>query len=172
VYVIPLHGREHLDDNHQGDRVKKKFLIPLLAVIPVAEIGLSATAEAASPSIMISYLYFDSPGSDTRSNTSLNKEYIRVTNTTAKPIQLQGWTIRDKANHVFTFKALTLGAKQSTYIHTGKGTDRKPAQADRYWQSGNYIWNNTGDTAYVRNTAGKTLDSCAFTAKQAPATKC
>jgi hypothetical protein len=34
-----------------------------------------------------------------------------------------------------------------------------------YWGSGNYIWNNTGDTATLRNASGKTLDTCSWTYK-------
>ena len=147
--------------------MQKKFLIPLVAAVPLA--GLAATvvtADAATtPAVSFTYIYFNSPGSDTRSNTSLNQEYVRVRNNTAATLQLKGWTIRDKSNHVFTFKTLALGKGQSIYVHTGKGTDGKPHAYDRYWQSGNYIWNNTGDAAYLRNPSGKTIDTCTFSGK-------
>jgi hypothetical protein len=154
--------------------VKKKVLIPLLVAVPLAGVGatvLSADA-ATTPAVSFTRIYFDSPGTDDRSNTSLNKEYVRVRNNTSKAIPLKGWTIRDRANHVFTFKSVSLGSGQSIYVHTGKGTDGKPNSPDRYWQSGNYIWNNTGDGATLKNASAKTIDTCVYTATQDPATNC
>jgi hypothetical protein len=55
-------------------------------------------------------------------------------------------------------------------VHTGKGTNGKPGAADRYWGSGNYIWNNTGDTATLRSATGKTINTCKF--KKGVATNC
>jgi hypothetical protein len=35
-------------------------------------------------------------------------------------------------------------------------------QTDRYWNHSWYIWNNTGDTAALRNHNGTTIDSCTY----------
>ncbi|HET6529553.1 MAG TPA: lamin tail domain-containing protein [Actinoplanes sp.] len=59
---------------------------------------------------------------------------------------------------------IPLGAGKRVYLHTGKGTDAQ----HRYQGSGNYIWNNTGDTAYLRNAAGKTIDTCTWKSGNAP----
>ena len=42
---------------------------------------------------------------------------------------------------------------------TGHGT---ATQTDRYWNHSWYIWNNTGDTAILRNQNGTTIDSCTY----------
>jgi hypothetical protein len=45
------------------------------------------------------------------------------------------------------------------WLHTGKGTN---TTTNRYWGSGNYIWNNNGDAAYLRNASGKAVDNCSW----------
>ena len=45
------------------------------------------------------------------------------------------------------------------WLHTGSG---KADSRNRYWGSKNYIWNNTGDTAYLRNAKGTTVDTCSW----------
>jgi len=148
--------------------VKKRFLIPMLAAVPVLGLGLTVTNSfaAAAPAVSFTKIQYNSPGSDLRSNASLNAEWVRLTNNTKSAIQLKGWTVRDKAGHVYTFKtSYSVGAGKRVYVHTGKGTDLKPDAQHRYQNSGNYIWNNTGDTATLRNASGKTIDTCAFKPK-------
>lgn len=75
-------------------------------------------------------------------------------------MNLNRYTIRDKANHVYTFGNVTIaGNGGRLWLHTGKGTN---TATHRYWGSGNHIWNNTGDKAYLRNASGKTLDTCSW----------
>lgn len=144
--------------------MKKMFKIAIAALVPVLGLGVTVmTADAATvPAVTITGAYYDSPGSDTRSNASLNAEWIRLTNNTSKAISLKGWTLRDKQNHVYTFASYNLGAHKYVMVRTGKGTNGKPASTDRYWGSGNYIWNNTGDTATVKNNKAKVIDTCTW----------
>jgi hypothetical protein len=85
---------------------------------------------------------------------------VRLTNMTSKPISLKGWTVKDAAGHTYTIGTYTLPDYANMYVHTGKGTNGKPDSQHLYWQSGNYIWNNTGDTATLRNAGGTTVHSC------------
>jgi hypothetical protein len=140
----------------------KKSLLPFVAATTVLGVGVVQTPALAAPVVSFSRIYVDSPGRDTRTNASLNAEWVRLTNNTAAGIQLRGWTVRDRANHVYTFSTYTLGARKSVYIHTGRGTNGRPDVAHRFWQSGNYIWNNTGDTAILRNAAARQVDSCTW----------
>jgi hypothetical protein len=144
----------------------KNRLISLAAALTIA-LGASLTAavpaQAATPAIQITKVYYNSPGSDTRSNTSLNAEWVRLANTRTYTINLKGWTLRDKASHIYTFTTnYYLGAGKHVYIHTGKGTNGYPDAQHRYWGRAAYVWNNTGDTAYVRNTAGTLIDYCTW----------
>lgn len=120
--------------------------------------GVAVPADAAS-AIQIYKVYVNSPGSDNRSNTSLNAEYVALKNVSRSSRSLTRWTIRDKSNHIYTFGAFTLGPGKFVYLHTGSGGDNT---VHRYWRSGNYIWNNTGDTAYLRTSGGSLADSCSW----------
>jgi hypothetical protein len=95
--------------------------------------------------------------------STLNGEYLMLTNTTKAAINLTGWTVRDAAGHSYTFGSRTLAAGASVVVHTGKGTNGHPHAADSYWGKTAYIWNDTGDTATVRTGSGATMDTCKYT---------
>lgn len=128
------------------------------AVSAVAPVCLS-TAEATS-ALQLGKVQYDSPGTDSRSNASLNAEYVTIKNVSASNRALTGFTVRDAQSHVYKFGTFTLKAGKTVRLHTGKGTN---TSTDRYWGSTAYIWNNTGDKATVKNKVGTALDSCSWT---------
>jgi Lamin Tail Domain len=130
-------------------------LLTVLAVPLVVQ-----TAEASTYPLQFGKIYYDSPGSDTGSNTSLNAEYVTVKNTSSTTRSLTGYTVRDKVNHVYKFGTFSLGGGKWVRIHTGKGTD---TSTDLYWGRSWYVWNNTGDKAYLRNTDFVLRDTCEWT---------
>jgi hypothetical protein len=135
------------------------FLAVAALAAVAALVGVTGPA-AAAPLMRFHGAQYDAPGADTRTNSHLNQEWISLVNTSASPIQLRGWKIRDKAGHVFTFGTTTIAARGGrVWLHTGKGT---ATPGHRYWGSGNYIWNNTGDTATLINAAGRTHDTCSW----------
>lgn len=145
------------------------FSRPLRLSITAAATALVATAAvlaplpatAAVPAITFTHAQYDPAGTDTRTNAHLNLEYIVVRNNTAKPLALAGWRIRDVANHTFVFpRGYVLKARATAVIRTGKGTN---TAANLYWNQGNYIWNNTGDTARLQTPADKVIDTCKYT---------
>lgn len=129
----------------------------LLLALSAAVLAVPS-AEASGP-LQFGKIVYNSPGTDTRTNTSLNAEYVVVRNLGSTTKCLTGWTVRDVAAHVYKFGTFCLGGYKSVTLHTGRGTN---TAAHRYWGSGNYIWNNTGDKAYLRNSAGTLMDSCAW----------
>lgn len=140
----------------------------------------AAPAAAANPKIMITKVYYDTPGTDTpATNTRLNGEYVVLKNTTSAKINLKGWTLRDvqstASGHIYRFGSdFWLGAGKSVTIHTGKGTN---TSTNRYWgrtgsSSYAYIWNNSGDKAYLRNSAGTAIDSCGWSSVGSGYTYC
>ncbi len=135
-----------------------KRLAVLLALTSGALL-LGAPPAHAAGSLQFGRIYYDSPGSDTRTNSSLNAEYVVVKNLASTSKCLTGWTIRDAAGHVYKFGSFCLAGYKTVTLHTGRGTN---TAAHRYWGSGNYIWNNTGDRAYLRNSAGTLMDSCSW----------
>jgi hypothetical protein len=125
---------------------------PVAPVAPVA-------AAAAKSAVVISGIYYNSPGSDRGGNASLNAEWVRLHNTSRRAVALTGWTLRDTAQHIFTFNSYRLKAHGFVKIHTGHG---RPTQANRYWNHSWYIWNNTGDTATLRNAGGTFRARCKY----------
>ena len=141
-----------------------------LGLVAALAVGLGAAligpspAGAATPSLRFHSAQYDSPGSDTGSNVSRNAEWISLVNTGSRAVNLSGYTIRDKAGKSYRFGSVSIAAKGGRlWLHTGSGTN---SSTHRYWGSGNYVWNNTGDTAYLRNSRGAAVDSCAWTAKK------
>lgn len=146
-----------------------KRLISAAAVsVLVATIFPTTTSAAADdraerivqPAVRFSKVYFDSPGNDTGSNWSLNAEWARVTNYSSRNRTLTGWTIRDTSGHVYRFGTFTLRAGTSVRLHTGNGTN---SRTDLYWDADYYVWNNSGDTAILKNSSGTRIDTCSWT---------
>jgi hypothetical protein len=143
-----------------------KTAAALLAAVAVAALALlpSTAALAAGHRIQINEIYYNSPGPDTGSNSSLNAEWVRLYNTSSSKISLTNWTLRDAAGHVFVFHRYSLGGHRYVKIHTGHGTGTR---TDRYWNSNWYIWNNTGDRAKLEDNHGGKVDSCSYTGTSA-----
>ena len=124
----------------------------------------AATEAQALPPVMIYKVQYDSPGSDTGSNSSLNAEYVVLKNTTRSNRVLTGWTLRDKTGYTYRFPTFTLKAGATVTIRTGKGS---ATATNRYYNRAWYVWNNTGDSAYLRTASGSLADSCVWTSKGA-----
>ncbi|MGH3324472.1 MAG: lamin tail domain-containing protein [Streptomyces sp.] len=104
-------------------------------------------------------MYYDSPGSDRGSNTSLNAEYVQVRNTTSAPFQMKGYTLRDASGHKYTFPSYKISAGKTVKVHTGKGTQ---SPGNLYQGCAAYVWNNTSDKASLYTAAGTLWDSCSY----------
>ena len=119
-----------------------------------------ASSAMASPIIKLGRIYYNSPGSDTGSNSSLNAEWVTIRNTGGHRVNLKGWTLRDTSSHVYHFSTTYyLAAGSSVRIHTGSGSN---TATNRYWGMGWYVWNNSGDKAMLRNAYGTSIDSCSW----------
>jgi hypothetical protein len=145
---------------------------PVIHTTAVVSAPTSSRTSSSASGATLTSIYFDSPGSDTGSRASLDAEAVTIKNTTKTTRVLTGWTLHDASHHTYVFGPFSLRAGRSVTIHTGQGTN---TAADRYWgRSGRvgYIWNNTGDTATLVNAAGRTVDTCRYTARVAPKATC
>ncbi|HVF03674.1 MAG TPA: lamin tail domain-containing protein [Frankiaceae bacterium] len=142
-------------------------LLASLTVAGATALG-AAPAEAAS-ALQFGRINYNSPGSDTSANTSVNGEWVVVKNVSSSTRCLTGWTVRDVAGHVYKFGSFCLGGYKTVALHSGKGTN---SSTRRYWGSGWHIWNNTGDTAALRNSSGTLMDSCRWSSNGAGYTNC
>lgn len=126
-------------------------------------------AQAAAPSVQITRVYYDSPGSDRGGNKSVNGEYIVFKNTTRRAVELAGWTVRDKNGFRYTFGDVTLRPGKSVRLRSGMGND---GTSTVYWQRKWYVWNNDKDTAYLRSATGKLIDSCSYNSSRVDYVNC
>ncbi|MFF0479034.1 lamin tail domain-containing protein [Streptomyces sp. NPDC004284] len=133
----------------------------LAAVTAAAASGillLPSQAQAAG-SVHLYKIYYDSPGTDTRSNSSLNAEYVQIRNTTGAAVNLRGWTLTDASRHTYTFGSFKLGAGKIVTVRTGRGTN---TASNVYQNRAAYVWNNDKDTATLRKSTGTTVDTCSY----------
>lgn len=98
---------------------------------------------------------YDPPGSD----DDLNEEYVCFENQGGTAANLSGWQVKDAANHTYTFPTFTLSAGTRVKLHTGSGTN---TATDLYWGSGQFIWNNGGDTIFLYDNVGTLVDSYTY----------
>jgi hypothetical protein len=54
-------------------------------------------------------------------------------------------------------------------VHTGIGGN---TSNNLYWRSGGYVWNQTGDTATLKNATGNLVDRCSYTSAPDPEAFC
>ncbi|MFD3333351.1 lamin tail domain-containing protein [Streptomyces sp. NPDC058700] len=130
---------------------------------------LLPTQAQAAGSVHLYKIYYDSPGTDRRSNTSLNAEYVQIRNTTGAAVNLRGWTLTDAANHKYTFGNFTLGKGKIVTVRTGRGTN---TAANVYQNRGAYVWNNDRDTATLKKANGTRIDACSYNSTRVDYTWC
>ncbi|MFG3436997.1 lamin tail domain-containing protein [Nonomuraea sp. NPDC047897] len=156
-----------------------RLAAPLVALVVTATaLTPAAPAQAAAPTVKISRIWYDSPGSpDSGANSSVNGEYVQVKNTGRSAVNLRGWTVRDqttRADHVYTFGTFTLRAGKTVTLRTGKGRD---TSTTLFWgRSGGgtyaYIWNQTKDTGYLRDARGRLVHSCSYNSARSDYKNC
>jgi Lamin Tail Domain len=140
--------------------VNLRFVASAVAVA-IAMVGVPPATALAVPKVHFGIIQYDPPGSDTPvTNKKLNAEWVVIRNSRTSAVQLKGWRVSDPAGHVYRFGRLRLGAGKAVRLHTGSGTN---SRTDRYWGQDNYVWNNGGDTARLRNAAGTLIDTCRWT---------
>jgi hypothetical protein len=146
-----------------GSNMRIRALL-VTCLIAAASILIATPAEAAPATVYIYKVYYNSPGSDTGSNSSLNAEYVVIRNGDDVSHSVSGWTVRDAAGHRYTFPdGFRLGAGKQAIIHTGDGTSyTTSASTHLYWGREWYVWNNTGDKVILRRADGSLKDTCSY----------
>ncbi|MFK4099919.1 lamin tail domain-containing protein [Streptomyces sp. NPDC019531] len=131
----------------------------LAAAAIVGAVALPASAadhaRPERPKVEISAVQYDSPGRDDRSRRSLNKEWVELTNTTRRTVNLDGWTLRNKDGRTYTFHHYRLDGRATVRIHTGEGRD---TDTDLFQDLRDYVWDDYSDTATLRNDHGRFVD--------------
>ncbi|MFQ6101377.1 MAG: sigma-70 family RNA polymerase sigma factor [Anaerolineae bacterium] len=100
--------------------------------------------------VVITHISYDGVGSQEPD------EHIDIRNDDTRPIQLDGWTLRDKANHVFTFPNFVMQPGQVCRVYTNED---HPEWCGFNYGSGLAIWNSGGDCAYLWDGAETPVDT-------------
>jgi hypothetical protein len=126
-------------------------ILILIICLVLGTIPFAMGATATTNTVTINKLYVGAP------KELPNQEYVQVTNTGTAAVNMNGWKITDKgALHVYTFSGYTLKAKSTVTLRSGSG---KNTATTLYWNKYSFIWNNTGDKAYLYNAQGKLVSS-------------
>ncbi|OAN36288.1 hypothetical protein A6A03_05915 [Chloroflexus islandicus] len=111
---------------------------------------------AEPPNVSITYIEYDPPGND------LEGEFVVITNASHEPVDLTGWMLIDEgAKHSYTFPAFTLAGGAEVKLWTKAGVNDAN---NLYWGSRRPIWNNTGDTAILRDANGNLISRYTYAA--------
>lgn len=105
----------------------------------------------------ISQIHANAPGND---NENPNGEWIEMVNRGAAPVSLRGFTLKDEANHIYTFADFSAQPGRPFRLYSGQGRD---SSTELYWGLvDDSVWNNGGDTAFLRDAQGALVDSLAY----------
>ena len=99
--------------------------------------------------IEIVNVHADAEGNDRQ---NLNDEFIVIENQSQISIDLTGWTVTDASSRdPYLFPNFTLPADTQVTLRTGFG---KNTEGEIFWGSRSPIWNNKGDTIFIRDPEG------------------
>jgi hypothetical protein len=107
----------------------------------------------ATGNIDIIHIFYDGTGQ------SEPDEYVEIRNADIVSIQMQGWTLRDNANHVFIFPNFVMASGQVCRVYTNQN---HAMWCGFNYGSGSAIWNNSGDCAFLRNGSGTLVDQFCY----------
>ncbi len=103
--------------------------------------------------VVITYIFYNGAGQYEPD------EYVEIRNDDNFPIQLSGWTLRDMANHNYTFPSYVFQLGQICRIYTN---ENHPEWCGFNYGSTTAIWNNTGDCGYLRDSANTLIDQYCY----------
>jgi len=111
--------------------------------------ALGIWARAAGRNVAITEIHVDAEGNDWE---NLCDEYIVIENREDTPLDLTAWTVSDEANHRYLLPSFILEVKAAVTLRTCLG---KNTESELFWGSRSPIWNNDGDTIFIRDSEGQ-----------------
>lgn len=116
--------------------------------------GLWAGSDVA---LKIIHIQADAPGDD-RENP--NGEWIEIANQGNEAVQMQGYTLKDEANNIYTFGDFNVQPGAGFRLFSGQGRN---SNTELYWGFvGQSVWNNNSDAAFLRDAQGALVDTYAY----------
>ena len=96
---------------------------------------------------------------------SASSEYVEVVNDGAEPVPVTGLELTASSGqqheHVYTFPQGDLGAGQTAYVYSGKGTSQRTRTGDFILYAGlpAPVWKDDSHVAYLRHPDGRIIDT-------------
>lgn len=149
VYIIPPNVK-YKSELKEAENEAKSLKINIWK--PPEQVGKEKICD--NRCIKISYFHWDAAGNDC---DNLNDEYVIFKNNCSYSCNLTGWTVKDESSRdPYVFPTFIIKSGLTVTLYTGCGTD---TNTELYWCSSghtcNAIWNNNGDTLYLRNSNGE-----------------
>ena len=86
-------------------------------------------------------------------------ETVTITNLSDAQVDMTGWSLSDIAEHIYIFPTFVLQPGASVVVHICAGEDTAEIL---YWGRCSAIWNNEGDTAYLRDSTGRDIATFSY----------
>ncbi len=136
--------------------------VPVATPTPTAKPSVTVTplptgSYPTTATVKITYIEYAPLGSD------LDGEHVVIKNFDAVDINLTHWTLSDSSDTIFRIPTFTLPSLATVTVWVKKGTDDP---TNLYWGSTRAIWNNDGDTAFLKDTAGTEIHRCTYSGGQ------
>lgn len=126
-------------------------------IIAAAQPKLERPQNTSKPqlcNIVVADAHYDAAGDDSK---NLNDEYVVFKNAGQSDCNMNGWNVKDAATHNFHFPDYTLKAGSTVAIYTGCDSN---TVSKLYWcNTGGAVWNNDGDTIFLKNAQGDLVAS-------------
>lgn len=85
---------------------------------------------------------------------NMNDEYVTFKNVCDSTVDMTAWEVKDGGSNTYKFPVFVLGDGRVGILYSGAGED---GDGKLYWDSEMPVWNNDGDTLYLRDADGKLI---------------
>jgi len=113
-------------------------------------VGKIAESRSLPSDVTITHVEYNPPGDD------VEGEYVEIENQGDIAELMTDWTLSDVAQNTYTFPTFTLPARGKVRVWVRHDTD---TATDLYWGRKAAVWNNRGDTAYLRDANGNLVST-------------
>jgi endonuclease YncB( thermonuclease family) len=84
--------------------------------------------------------------------SALTNEFIVIQNQGSNAVNLTGWSVVDEGNMRYLFPNFSLAPGAKVTLRTGVG---KNSAADLYWGNRRPVWNDEGDSIFIKDSDGR-----------------
>lgn len=140
------------------------------AAAPAASAPAASAPASSAPTAPIPAMPIEAPAGITIAHLEYNPsgrdrdgEYVLIRNSGSSSVDMTGWKLSDHGNqHTFTFPRFRLAPGAEVKLWTRSGSANA---GNLYWANRGAVWNNSGDTATLKDAAGVVITSYSYQGK-------